>query len=365
MTITIPREPLAARLAAAGRIASPRSTLPILGHVLLLVQSDGARLVASDLETEIDVALPATGDAALALPADKLAKICKAAGGDEIKLAPRDGSCLITCGRSRWTLATLPADDFPRMETADAGADRDIVLPAGQWRSLIGSTLYAQAANDVRYYLNGTHLALRDGRLTLTATDGHRMARRWCDLPHPGAPLERILPGPAIAALQRLLPREEEATVGLRLSEKHLTAVAGDAILRAKFIDGRYPDADRVIPRDLPHLAVLFSSDLRAAVQRVAILSREDFRGVLLRWTRDTLTVSAKNDGNEESTDAIDIDYDGPETAIGYNAQYLIDMIDAVGADRLRVQFADANSSAIAQGEGSDAEVHVIMPMRL
>jgi DNA polymerase-3 subunit beta len=217
----------------------------------------------------------------------------------------------------------------------------------------------------VRFYLNGVHLRAEGDRLTLTATDGHRLARAWAALAEPVRdPLEAILHRTPVLDLARHL-RNSERPLTLTLSEKHWGVQLATATLSSRLIDGKYPDADRVIPRQLDQTAALPVADLRRAIEACGILSNEQYKGVRFEFSPGQLSLSARNEQGEEATELVEIEYAGPGVGIGYNLVYVLDLLKAVDTETLAFLFTDSNSSALAHGEGAHGETFVVMPMRM
>ena len=365
---TAPRDALLGVIAPLMGVIDHNASLPMLRHLLIVAEGETLTLTASNLETELTANCPAqiAAPGALAIPARKLHDILKNQPSDtELRLRATDDRANLVAGRARFALTHLPADDYPRLSSeGDARARLD--LEAGALKAAIGKAAFAMGKNDVRYYLNGLHLAT-DGALALrlTGTDGHRLARAQAALSaREGDDLDVILNHHAVLALARLLPTRPE-TIRLHLSRSHLTAHLPGLTLVSKLIDGKYPDADRVIPRGLPRRAILDRAALKAGVARVNVLANEQYRGVRLTFDRGTLKIEASNPEGESAEDAIELDYDGPNVAIGFNAAYLTDLLGAVDTERVAVEIADGNSSSLWRGLDQDQETFVLMPMRL
>jgi DNA polymerase-3 subunit beta len=260
----------------------------------------------------------------------------------------------------------MPAGDFPSLELGEAGLSLDI--SSSVLKRMLDKTAFAMAQQDVRYYLNGVMLELGSRGLTAVATDGHRLAR-MTEAVETGVSDEDerrqvILPAKAVVELRRLLALQD-GLVRVELSDRSIRVSFGDAVLVSKLVDGRYPEYERVIPRDLPRKAVLSRDLLRAALQRAAILSSEKYKGVRVSFNSGALRLQAHNPEKEQADDEIEMEYDGDSVAIGFNVGYIVDVLQAVDQSRVEVVFRDADSSAIWRGEGAEHETFVIMPMRL
>jgi DNA polymerase-3 subunit beta len=330
------------------------------------IDSDGLTLTASNLETEIRARLEVTVNqpGSLCLPARQLLSIVKTQpAGTELRLRETPERAVLTAHKSRFQLSRLPAEDFPHLDHDTAGPAFN--LPQRTLRQSLIKTLPSMAVGDVRYYLNGLHLALAANTLTVTATDGHRLARSvvTLDLPPPVS-LDCILANRAITSLTRLLDASD-APVTLALGERHLSVTLPELVFVTKFVDGRYPDADRVIPRDLPHRATLDRRELLAAAARCNILSNDKYHGLRLTFSDHQLDLSANNQEGDSATDALVIDYAGPEVAIGFNHAYLASLLTVIDAERVTVDLVDHTSASLWRGADQTSETFILMPVRL
>ena len=366
MHILTSRERLIPALKKVGGVVERRQTLPILGNLLINASADSVLLTGTDLEVEIRVEVAAKveeqGD--ITLPARKFIDICRAVPeGAEISLKTQGQRASITAGRSRFSLSTLPASDFPLMES-DAG-EESIEIDQGTLKELLEKTGFAMAHQDVRYYLNGLLLKVAPRGITAVATDGHRMAKVEQDLELPLAEeVQVILPRKTVLELGRLLEFSEE-TVRIDLSERMLRVVVGDSLLTSKLVDGRYPDYQRVIPILADKVATVDREGLRQSLLRTSILSSEKYKGIRLGFQQDRLTLQAHNPEQEEAEEEMEIEYGQEPTAIGFNVGYLIDVLGVVDEERVEFRFTDSGSSALLRGSGREDQTFVVMPMRL
>ncbi|MGB5834512.1 MAG: DNA polymerase III subunit beta [Thiohalocapsa sp.] len=369
MNIEISRSALLPALGAVSGVVERRQTLPILGNLLVSASDSRIAIVATDLELEIGTRLEAeiTEEGEATVPARKFVDICRALPENaQVRLRTEGDRALVSSGRSRFTLSTLPAGNFPSMEVEDS--DCKLSFPASLLKTMFEKTAFAMAQQDVRYYLNGVMLELEAGRVTTVATDGHRLAKVVADmdtgLDDAGQPRQVIIPAKAVIEVKRLLPAQDDP-VTVELSERTFRVSFADTVIVSKLVDGRYPEYQRVIPVGLPRRALMDKDSLRSALQRAAILSNEKYKGVRVSFDSGTLGLQAHNPEKEQADDEIEMDYDGDPVVIGFNVAYIMDVIQAVEQERVEVVFRDADSSAIWHGEGTDTETFVIMPMRL
>jgi DNA polymerase-3 subunit beta len=365
MKVSATREHLLEALQSVIGVVERRQTMPILSNVLLSARETRLRLTATDLEVELvagaEVNVQQVGD--ITVPGRKLFEIVRAVPDKaSISLAREGDKVLLRAGRSRFTLSSLPASEFPLIE--DIHAQHSLRLNARDCRRLIDKTHFAMAQQDVRYYLNGTLLETDGRALRAVATDGHRLA--WCELPLNGEASEVqqiIVPRKGILELQRLLDGEGEITLALGVN--HIRAEIGDVRLTSKLIDGKFPEYTRVFPTQNPHVVSAPRESLRAALQRTAILSNEKYRGVRLIFAPGMLTLQAHNPEHEEAEDQLEVTFAGETLEMGFNVSYLLDALGAIETDTVELCLTGPDSSCLIRPPSDPALKCVVMPMRL
>ncbi|MFV1940968.1 DNA polymerase III subunit beta [Pseudomonas luteola] len=367
MHFTIQREALLKPLQLVAGVVERRQTLPVLSNVLLVVQGQELSLTGTDLEVELigrvtleDKAEPGE----ITVPARKLMDICKSLPSDAlIDIRTDEQKLLVKAGRSRFTLSTLPANDFPTVE--EGPGSMSFSLPQSKLRRLIDRTGFAMAQQDVRYYLNGMLLEVSEGHLRAVATDGHRLAMcvQEAGIQYEGRH-QVIVPRKGILELSRLLLEPEEP-VNVTLGQHHIRATTADFTFTSKLVDGKFPDYERVLPRNGDKVLTGERQLLREAFSRTAILSNEKYRGIRLQLVNDQLKIQANNPEQEEAEEELQVDYAGAELEIGFNVSYLLDVLGVMTTDQVRITLSDSNSSALVQEAGNDESSYVIMPMRL
>jgi DNA polymerase-3 subunit beta len=369
MKFVISREALLKPLNLAAGVVERRQTLPILANVLLSLNGQRLSITGTDLEVELvgqvelEVAPESQGE--ITVPARKLVDICKSLpDGSQVEFALDDQRLVIRSGRSRFTLSTLPASDFPSVE-ASAGSVQ-LELRQGDLKRLIERTGFAMAQQDVRYYLNGMLWEVRSGHLRTVATDGHRLA--LCTLrqevPSAGDGLQVILPRKGVIELSRLL-MDENATVTVTVGGNHFRANTGAFQFASKLVDGKFPDYERVLPRGSTKAVFGDRDELRHAFHRTAILSNEKYRGVRLVLNSGSLRILANNPEQEEAEEEVSVDYQGEALEIGFNVSYLLDVLGALSGRNVKISLSDSNSSALLEEAEDGDSLYVIMPMRL
>jgi DNA polymerase-3 subunit beta len=367
MHFTIQREALLKPLQLVAGVVERRQTLPVLSNVLLVVEGQQLSLTGTDLEVELvgRVSLDEPAEPGeITVPARKLMDICKSLPNDAlIDIRVDDQKLLVKAGRSRFSLSTLPANDFPTVE--EGPGSLTLSLSQSKLRRLIERTSFAMAQQDVRYYLNGMLLEVQTGILRAVATDGHRLA--MCSMAADIEQTERhqvIVPRKGILELARLLT-EQDANVSIVLGQHHIRATTGEFTFTSKLVDGKFPDYERVLPRGGDKLVVADRQGLREAFSRTAILSNEKYRGIRLQLAAGLLKIQANNPEQEEAEEEIAVDYNGNQLEIGFNVSYLLDVLGVMTTEQVRLILSDSNSSALVQEADNDDSAYVVMPMRL
>lgn len=360
------RNVLLAALTAVVGVVERRHTLPILSNLLLEKKGDTLTLLATDLELQVSTQLEVeTGeDFALTIAARKLFDIVRALPDSaRVKLDSKDSQVVVSAGKSRFTLQTLPAADFPRVETG-VGLGEVIRLPQKTLKRLLQLVQFAMASQDIRYYLNGMLLVLDGTQLRVVATDGHRLSYAETGLETAAEAREVIIPRKTVVELSKLLGDVDEP-VELRIGANQVTITLPGTELVTKVVDGKFPDYQRVIPVNQPRHLKANRQSVMQALQRASILSNEKFRGVRLVMSENTLGIVCNNNEQEEAADEIEVRYNGDPLDVGFNVTYLLDGLGAVSTDEITLSLGDANSSMLLTSEGEPGFKYVVMPMRI
>lgn len=367
MKISVERNQLLSPLQVAHAVVERRQTLPILANVLLTATEHGFRLSATDLEVELSV--PGKLDKCIApgsttLPARKLLDLCRALPDGTVLTIDASGDrAAVRAGRSRFSLSTLPAAEFPGIDVT--GDELALELPQRDLRRAIEATHFAMAQQDVRYYLNGMLFEINSGKVRLVATDGHRMAITELPLDLPPELNRRIIvPRKTVIEALRLLS-DDDAPAKLSVGVDHLTLSAADVVFKSKVIDGSFPDYERVVPRNQDKVLDIDRLALRDALGRVAIFANEKYRSVRLQLEPNLLRLSANNAENEDAEDELEVSYAGASLEIGFNVSYLIDVLTALRSDSVRLHLSDPGGSCLLMDPAGGLNRYVIMPMRL
>jgi len=362
------RDELLKPLQAVSGIVEKRHTLPILSNVLFSRIEDHLHLLATDLEIQVSTRFSSPKNDSenyqITVSARKLQDILRALPEKaDVALEAQNARLLVRAGKSRFTLQTLPAEDFPKLAQAGS-AGAKIKLTQKALRGLLLQVQYAMAQQDIRYYLNGVLLVLGEEKLKAIATDGHRLAYASIKQAHKGDTQEAILPRKAVQELIKLLSdTEEEVQVDFGTSQINFRL--GEVELVTKVIDGKFPDYTRVIPAGYQMGFEIGREQLQQALQRVAILSNEKFRGVRITLTEGHLRIACTNTEQEEAFEELEVAYSAAPLDIGINVTYLLDVLNNGTSEKVTCSFGDANSSVlITIAEDSDFR-YVVMPMRI
>jgi DNA polymerase III subunit beta len=361
------RDEILGPLSAVSGIIERRHTLPILSNVLIDRSASSVSFLATDIEIQITArsSLAASGEAkAVTVGARKLVDILRALpDGAEVTLQQQDKRLLVKAGKSRFTLQTMPAEDFPRL-AKPAGDVARFALPQKALRRLLGLVQYAMAQQDIRYYLNGLLLVVEEKQLKLVATDGHRLAfaslKLSADLPRQ----EVIVPRKTVLELSKLLADSEDE-VKIEISPAQAAFSFGTIELVSKLVDGKFPDYTRVIPTQHKNRLVIEREALRQALLRAAILSNEKFRGVRWVLADGSLKIVSSNAEQEEAHEEIEVKYSGDSLDIGFNVNYLLDVLNNVSGNEIECAFGDSSSSALISYSTEKDFKYVVMPMRI
>lgn len=365
MKLSAARDVLLKPLQAVIGVVERRQTMPILSNILLVAKEGRLSVTATDLEVELvattDVDVETGGE--ITVSGRKLLDICRALPDDANIAVSVSGEKLhVRSGRSKFALATLPAAEFPSVE--DVKASQTISVAQEVLGRLIEKTHFSMAQQDVRYYLNGMLLESGGSHLRTVATDGHRLA--LCQAELDGAKLDEqqvIVPRKGVLELQRLL--SGEGSVDIVLGANHIQIELDGIRFTSKLIDGRFPEYDRVIPKDSSNELSAGREVFRSALQRTAILSNEKYRGIRLIIRNGAVVLQAHNPEQEEAEEELEVVYSGDDIEIGFNVNYLLDAIGAVDSEDVALSVVDSNSSCLIRRPGNDDCKFVVMPMRL
>lgn len=366
MQIVITRDKLLKPLQQVCGVLSSRPPTPALSNLLIKVEGQKLIMTATDLEVELSTVATlqsSDSDGIVTIPGKKFFDICRSFKNDvEITITFEENQAIVRNARSRFTLATLPANEYPNL--SDWQSEVEFTTPQETLYRLIDATQFSMANQDARYFLNGMKFETEDNLLRTVATDGHRLA--VCTIPLEQTLQEHsvILPRKGVLELKKLLNNSGDPA-HLKIGTNNLSVSLEDINFTSKLIDGRYPDYRRVLPRNADNIMEADASTLKNAFTRAAILSNERFRGVRLNLANNQLTITASNPEHEMAEEIIDINYPHAELEIGFNVSYLIDVLNALKCENVRFRFTDSGSSCLIENSDDPSAEYVIMPMRL
>jgi len=371
MKATIERANLLKSLGHVQSVVERRNTIPILSNVLIEASADGTiRLMATDLDLQVNEALEAVSvetPGATTVSAHTLFDIVrKLPEGTQVSLAAADGKMQVVAARSRYSLNTLPRDDFPIIAEGDLPTRFE--LPAAALRQIIDKTRFAISTEETRYYLNGIFFHVSDDGqpvLKAAATDGHRLAR--VTIPRPegaeGMP-DIIVPRKCVAELRKLLD-EVEGTVEVTLSATKIRFGLGTAVLTSKLIDGTFPDYSRVIPTGNDKILRIDPKSFMAGVDRVSTIASDKTRAVKMALEPDRITLSVTSPENGTAAEEVPGEYSADAFEIGFNARYLMDILGQIEGNSIEVHLADAAAPTLLRENDKSDALYVLMPMRV
>jgi DNA polymerase III subunit beta len=365
MKLTAEREKLLTPLQAVIGVVERRQTMPVLANVLLGVAQGKLSITATDLEVELvaatEVSVQQPGD--ITVPGRKFVDILRALPDkSSVSITAEGDKAVIKAGRSRFSLSTLPAAEFPVID--DINAQQTVQIPRKELARLLEKTHFSMAQQDVRYYLNGMLLEIDGSLLRAVATDGHRLALCETALESKAKISQQVIvPRKGVLELQRVL--NEDGNADLAIGTNHVRAQIGDVRFTSKLIDGRFPEYSRVIPSASGASIRADRDILRQALQRTAILSNEKYRGIRINVKPNAITVQAHNPEQEEAEEEIEVGYDGAELEVGFNVNYLLDALAAIDGQEVELGLTDSNSSCLIRSPGGTSARYVVMPMRL
>lgn len=361
------RDILLRPLLAVSGVVEKRHTLPILSNVLLRRTSSGLNMLATDLELQVSTDLPlidVPSESAITISAKKLVDILRAIPDKtDVALETTETRVVVKAGKSKFSLQTLPADEYPMMQSS-VSEEQALTLPQSQLKYLLSLVQFAMAHQDIRYYLNGLLIVVEQDHLRLIATDGHRMSYVRVPLQHNLPPQQVIVPRKTVVEIFKQL-EDNDNPVSIHLGEKQISFDFSGIRVLSKLIEGAFPDYNRVIPQNNTRVFEQDRLPLLQALQRAAILSNEKFRGVRLVLTDGLLTIISNNAEQEEAQEEVEIDYNGGSLDIGFNISYLLDVLNNVKPEKIRIALGETGGSMLLTFITDIEFRHVVMPMRI
>ncbi len=366
MIISADRSELYRAISTISGVVEKRQTLPILNNVILRATDNKLTITATDLEIQISTKcdLYDASDVEFTVPARKFYDICRTlAEGSRVDISVNNERVTINSGKSKFILSTLPASDYPAIE--DVSPLCSFSVNSNDLHKVISKTAFSMAQQDVRYYLNGMLFELNSEFLRCVATDGHRLAMSDTKIKsYSGDNKQIIIPRKAIVELGRILSRDVDLT-DIYISEGFVKFVLDDTVFITKIIDGKYPDYQRVIPQNLGISVQLDKQIFKNSLVRTAILSSDKYKGVKITFENGTLKLQAHNPEQEQAEEILDVNYNDEPVNIGFNVNYILDVINIIESEKMNFKFSENRKSALLQDINNPDNVYVVMPMRL
>ncbi len=374
MNIRINREKLLPALIATSSVVEKRQTLPILSNLLIKQSNGQLSVTGSNLEVEVNKTINDVGpeDVQITIAANKLLEICRALPpGSDINIKVDQDKVILTSAKSRFTLKTLPAAEFPELQAMDY--QERFTLPTKAFKRILELTSFSMAAQDVRYYLNGILLEVDNKQLVAVATDGHRLSKSEVVLGDNQTPDKRqiIIPRKAIQEIMRLLSSiaEDENTenehVKLELNTKHIKLSAADTVITSTLINGQFPEYESILSADLDKSIKIDRQQFLESLTRIAVLTNDRLHGVRLHFHDNILKVSTNNPEQEEAKDELDCEYEGEDITTSFNVNYIIEALKVIDSEQVVINIKDKDSVCLLENPDDELSCWLVMPMRL
>lgn len=364
---SIGRDPLLNALLLISGAVERKKTLAILSHVLLSIENGLLTLVATDTEIEATANITdfeSLDSGSITLPARKLVDICRSLpDGSLLKFSCKEAKVTVTAGKSRFTLATLSADDFPKLD--DEVKALELNFSRLGLLNLLQNTHFCMAQQDVRYYLNGLLLDINENQITAVSTDGHRLAISQLSSEQRYEPHKIILPRKAVQELIRLLSDVEDETLSMAFSKQHFYVYTQAYTLVSRLIDGRFPSYLKVLPKNNDKEVVIDRDVFKRALGRASILANEQSRGISVAISPCLVTLIANNKEREEAIEELEATTVGDPLQIGVNASYLIDVLGNIASGEVRLSFSSPSGSILIESLADPLSQYIIMPMKI
>ncbi len=370
MKLIITKENLIKALQKIIGVVEKKQAMPILSHVLFIKNPSGFEVVASDLEVQLSSSIKIDEEQDfnenIVIPGRKLFDIAKGLPeGSLLEIERKEaGKIQIKSAKSKFLLVTLDAKGFPLMDV-DSESNVNFLINTSVLKDIINKTAFAMAQQDIRYYLNGLFISINKKEMLGVATDGHRLAKTKGDIKGDSEKLiNAIIPRKGVNEIDKQLQDEDDET-DIRISKNHILVISKDSRAISKLVDGTFPDFEKVISVSTDKKAVVDVKVFKEALSRVSILSNDRFRGIKLNFEENEIKISANNPEKEEASDDIKAEYLGGSLEVGFNVNYLVDILNVIKTKNVEILLKDANSSAILKPENDNVSCYVVMPLRL
>ncbi len=368
MRFTISREKLQEGLAAVTAAVPAKTTLPVLSNLLVETTERGIRLSATDLDiavsTEVSADVETPGS--ITIPAKKLSEIARELPPSPVKVsASGEQRVTIECGRSRFKLLGLPRDEFPSFPTMRFNESWRV--KSGELQKLISHVAFAVSTEESRPILNGVLWELREDRMRMVATNGHRLSKMELPVESSSAPPgDLIVPPKALEQIKRLFPAEEELEIAR--GENHLGFRSPFTSVFTRLVEGPYPNYEQVIPKDNDRFCLCDKAALTSALKRMSVIASDQTHRIKMSFNTGMLKFSVTTPDLGEASDELPVNYNGDQLDIGFNATYLLEILRYMPTEQVRLTFKAPERAATIEPEGWDDPAKylcLVMPLRL
>lgn len=369
MKLTVDRDELFHAVQGVQSVVEKKNTIHILGNILCVAKDGKLSLSGTDLEVGVKTSIPAQiqEEGKVTLSAKNFTDIVKELGAGPVTLKKKENDWVeILSGKSRFNIVSLSADEYPALPSFEDRqyfeADRQMLL------DMVNKTSFAVSTDATRYHMNGVYLEqLQEGLVRMTATDGHRLSFTDQSVFKKAPSLKRgiIIPKKGLGELKKLLDESTEEKIQLSFDRGYLYLHSGESYLFVRLIEGEYPDYKQVIPKALDRVVKVKREQLMSALRRVSLLAHEKSKGVKLSFHKNSLMISSSNPDTGEAREEIDVDYNGDDLDIGFNAKYLLDCLPVIESEDLEFRFKDKGSPGVFRGANQENHTYIVMPMRL
>ena len=368
MKFTTEKNEIVNALQMGASIAERRQTIPILANLRIVARDGKVEITATDLEIQIKTLTEVkkvVEEGEITVSARKMSELCRSLPDNEaLEFDLNNGKLTVSSKNFHADFATISALDFPELESKEE--TNSLSISSSALQRLLNKTAFCMASQDVRYYLNGLLVEYKGGEVNAVATDGHRLALAT-------SPLDKtitidgerqILPRKAVLELSKIL-RQENEDIKITFGNSSLSIQDENLDFSTKLIDGKFPDYEKVLPSGDPNSLEVSKESLQSALSRASVLSNEKYRGVRFALDKNTLKLTANNPEKESAEELLDVNYNGNPMEIAFNIGYLLDVLGTIETDNVELNFYGEESSCLIREPGNQAEVYVIMPMRL
>jgi len=368
MKFTTEKNEIVDALQMGASIAERRQTIPILANLRIVARDGKIEITATDLEIQIKTLTEVkkvVEEGEITVSARKMSELCRSLPDKEaLEFNLKNGKLTVSSKNFHADFATISALDFPELEIKEE--TNSLSISSSALQRLLNKTAFCMASQDVRYYLNGLLVEYKEGEVNAVATDGHRLALATSPLDKT-SPIDgerQILPRKAVLELSKIL-RQENEDIKITFGNSSLSIQDENLDFSTKLIDGKFPDYEKVLPSGDPNSLEVSKESLQSALSRASVLSNEKYRGVRFALDKNTLKLTANNPEKESAEELLDVNYNGNPMEIGFNIGYLLDVLGTIETDNVELNFYGEESSCLIREPGNQAEVYVIMPMRL